>query len=51
MKNQGNLDGTSVAGIPTEPVGSVPRPHELQTAMLAHANRLFVRPHCQKKDS
>lgn len=28
----------SAAGIPTEPVGSVPRPRELQQAMVSHAN-------------
>jgi len=41
MKNQtqGNSDSPSLKGIPTEPVGSVPRPHELQSAMLAHANK------------
>jgi len=38
MTNKDNIDETSITEIPTEPVGSVPRPHELQSAMLAHAN-------------
>lgn len=37
MKNPSGRTKQASVGIPTEPVGSIPRPAELQDAMLAHA--------------
>ncbi|MEZ5592638.1 MAG: cobalamin-independent methionine synthase II family protein [Gammaproteobacteria bacterium] len=37
MNNQDNRNDQTLPGIPTEPVGSVPRPRELQDALVAHS--------------
>ena len=37
MKNLHNTNGQTVTEIPTEPVGSIPRPRELQDAMVSHS--------------
>lgn len=36
MKNQNDTYTPILVGIPTEPVGSIPRPRELQEALLSH---------------
>ena len=37
MNNQVNRNDQTLPGIPTEPVGSVPRPRELQDALVAQS--------------
>jgi len=37
MENQSDSNQNAISSIPTEPVGSVPRPRELQEAMVAHS--------------
>lgn len=37
MSNQDNSNDQALTGIPTEPVGSLPRPRELQDAMASHS--------------
>ena len=37
MCNQSNKSNPEYVGIPTEPVGSIPRPHELQDALVSHS--------------
>lgn len=38
MSSPDNKNSHALPGIPTEPVGSIPRPRELQDALVSHSN-------------